>query len=193
MSTVTAFFTHVLGPDAALIPKTEEIAEQYHEVLIANRERLARWEPWAREELTPQSTREFIGLEGRDWLAGGRLPVVLAVAAPEGRWEPAGSLSLRINQELASGELGYWIAEQYEGRGLVRRAAEVMLDQAFGPFGLGRVQLSIEVGNARSRGLAERLGFTQEGVIRQSIVFPEERRDKVVYGMLPEEWRARRG
>jgi pimeloyl-ACP methyl ester carboxylesterase len=64
------------------------------------------------------------------------------------------------------------------------------LDQAFGPLGLARVTLHIDVENQRSRALADRLGFTEEGVHRQAVGFPDGRRDEVVYGLLAAEWLA---
>jgi ribosomal-protein-serine acetyltransferase len=64
-----------------------------------------------------------------------------------------------------------------------------MLDHAFGPLGLERVGLPAIIDNTRSRSVAQRLGFTQEGVFREAAAFPHERRDYVVYGLLAREWR----
>jgi RimJ/RimL family protein N-acetyltransferase len=66
-----------------------------------------------------------------------------------------------------------------------------LLDQAFGPLGLARVTLHTEAANQRSRALATRLGFTEEGVHRQAISFPDGRRDELAYGQLATEWLAR--
>jgi len=63
-----------------------------------------------------------------------------------------------------------------------------VLDQAFGPLGLHRVELRTNPTNTRSRSVAQRLGFTQEGVLREAAAFPDERRDDVVYGLLAREW-----
>ena len=76
----------------------------------------------------------------------------------------------------------------FEGRGLVTRAVTAILDHAFGPLGLHRVGLQAVADNDRSRRVAERLGFTQDGVLREYAAFPDERRDLVVYSMLAREW-----
>ena len=60
--------------------------------------------------------------------------------------------------------------------------------QAFGPLGLHRVELRTNPTNKRSQSVAQRLGFTQEGVLREAAAFPDERRDDVVYGLLAREW-----
>jgi ribosomal-protein-serine acetyltransferase len=184
-------FTFPLGEDAALLPRTAALTDAYHELQAANQERLARWEPWAAQPLTPESTRSFLEASGRAWLEGTELPVAIAVPA-DGCWQLVGSAGLRINTYSQSAEGSYWIDAAFEGRGLVTRAMTALLDQAFGPLSLARVTLYTEVANQRSRALAARLGFTQEGVHRQAISFPDGRRDDAAYGLLAAEWLARR-
>ena len=84
--------------------------------------------------------------------------------------------------------MGYWLDAGFEGRGLVTRAVTAVLDHAFGPLGLHRVELQTTTDNTRSLRVAERLGFTQEGVLREAAAFPGERRDVVVHGLLAREW-----
>lgn len=191
MSTIVpALFTCPLGDDAALLPRTAQISDAYHELLTANRERLARWEPWAAEPATPESTRAFLEGRGRAWLEGTELPVAIAVPAGGG-WRLVGSAGLQIDLYSRSADAGYWIDAAFEGRGLVTRTMTVLLDQAFGPLGLARVTVHAEAANQRSRAVAVRLGFTEEGLHRQAMAFGSHRRDQVVYGLLASEWRAR--
>jgi ribosomal-protein-serine acetyltransferase len=188
---VTAVFTCSIGDDAALLPRTTAIADAYHALLVANHERLARWEPWAVEPPTPERTRSSLEAKGRAWLEGKELPVAIAVGAGD-RWQLVGSAGLRINEYLRSADAGYWIDPSFEGRGLVTRTMSVLLDHAFGALDLARVTINTEVANDRSRSLAARLGFVKEGTRRQAIGFPDGRRDEVSYGLLAEEWLARR-
>ncbi len=191
MSTVvTAMFSCPLGDDAALLPRTATISDAYHELLAANHERLARW-GWAAEPPTPDGTRSFLEESGRAWLEGTELPVAIAIPAKEG-WQLVGTAGLRINRYTQAGDAWYWIDAAFEGRGLVSRAMTILLDQAFGPLGLARVTVHTEAANQRSRALAARLGFTEEGLHRQAIVIRGQRRDEVVYGLLADEWRAHR-
>ena len=185
-------FSFPLADDAILIPRTAAIIDAYHELLAANQERLARWEPWAAKPPVLDETRSFLEASGRSWLDGSELPVAIAVKQ-DGEWHLAGALSLIVSSYSRSGEIGYWIGGDYEGRGLITRAAAAVLDQAFGPLGLERVNLHTDPANERSRAVARRLGFVQEGVIRQGTAFADERRDEVVYGLLAEEWHKRPG
>jgi ribosomal-protein-serine acetyltransferase len=90
----TAMFAFALGEDAALLPRTAALTDAYHEMLAANQKRLARWEPWAAQPLTPESTRSFLEASERAWLEGTELPAVIAVPADD-RWQLVGSAGLR--------------------------------------------------------------------------------------------------
>lgn len=73
------------------------------------------------------------------------------------------------------------------GRGGGGRA---VVDYAFGRLGLHRVEIRCAADNHRSRAIPERLGFTQEGVLRESGYLNGRFVDMVVYGVLASEWRA---
>jgi ribosomal-protein-serine acetyltransferase len=190
VSTVTAaLFTWPLGDDAALIPRTVAIAEAHYALVEANYERLARWFPDAfQEPPTLEGVRANLERAGQWWLEGSLLPLSIAVKAEDG-WRLVGWAQLEIDGPARSGEVGYWLDAGFVGRGLVTRAVTAVLDHAFGPLGLDRVGLPTTIDNTRSRSVAERLGFTQEGVLREAAAFPGERRDLVVYGLLAREWR----
>jgi ribosomal-protein-serine acetyltransferase len=54
------------------------------------------------------------------------------------------------------------------------------------------MELCAATGNARSRAVAERLGMRQEGILRDGVRTAEGFKDLVIYGILDDEWRARR-
>lgn len=182
---------HQVADDVALVLRTPAIAEQYHALIVANLERLARWEPWAMSGPTPESTRGSVQAAGRAWLEGSALPMAIAVRIGD-QWHLVGSVGLRIDRQRGTADIGFWIDGAYEGRGLVTRAVTALLDEAFGPLGLEKVTLHAEVANVRSRALARRLGFAEEGVLRAAITFPDGPRDDVAHGLLATEWRRTR-
>jgi ribosomal-protein-serine acetyltransferase len=190
MSTVaTALFTWPLGDDVVLIPRTVAMTEAHFALVQANYERLGRWFPDAYQEpSTLEDSSASMERAGQAWLDGSVLPLFLAVKA-EGGWRLVGWVNLEIDGAARSGEVGYWLDAGFVGRGLVTRAVTAVLEHAFGPLGLDRVGLQTVIDNTRSRNVARRLGFTQEGVLREYAAFPNERRDLVVYGLLAREWR----
>jgi ribosomal-protein-serine acetyltransferase len=183
-------FSFPLSDEAVLFLRTSSITEAYHKVLAANQERLARWEPWALKPPALEETRSFLESSARNWLDGSELPVAIALRK-DGQFHLAGAASLRINGYSRSGEVGYWIDGDYEGRGLITKTVAALLDHAFGPLGIDRVTLHTDPANERSRAVARRLGFVEEALLRQVTAFPGERRDEVVYGLLANEWRKR--
>jgi ribosomal-protein-serine acetyltransferase len=189
LSTVTAaLFTWPLGDDAALIPRTVAIAEAYQALLEVNYERLAHWFPGAFDQPpTPEGTHADLERSGQAWLEGSQLPLAITVKAEDG-WHLAGWVNLLIDSPARSAEVGYWLDADFEGRGLVTRAVTAVLDHSFGTLHLHRVELRTNPTNNRSRSVAQRLGFTQEGILREAAAFPDERRDDVVYGLLAREW-----
>jgi ribosomal-protein-serine acetyltransferase len=189
VSTVTAaLFTWPLGDDAVLIPRTAAIAEAHLVLVEANYKRLAHWIPDAfQAPPTLEGVRTNLERAGQAWLEGSLLPLSIAVKEENG-WRLVGWAQLVIDGPARSAEVGYWLDADFEGRGLVSRAVTAVLDHAFGPLGLHRVGLQTTVDNVRSRRLAQRLGFTQEGILREAAAFPDERRDLVVYGLLAREW-----
>jgi ribosomal-protein-serine acetyltransferase len=97
----------------------------------------------------------------------------------------------QIDWSNRSTELGYWLGAAFEGKGLVTRACRIIIDHAFKELGLNRVVISCAKENEGSRAIAERLGFTQEGILRHSDWLKDRFVDQVVYGMLENEWRGR--
>ncbi|WP_308312771.1 GNAT family protein [Streptomyces sp. ISL-11] len=61
------------------------------------------------------------------------------------------------------GALGYGAFLGGEGRGLLGEGMGLVLDHAFGPLGLHRLEANIQPGNARSTALVKRHGFRLEG------------------------------
>jgi len=84
--------------------------------------------------------------------------------------------------------LGYWLAKQYQGQGYATLAVQALLNHAFSVWRLNRVEIRCAVDNNRSCSLAERLGFTREGIKRQAELQDSCFRDLVVYSLLASEW-----
>jgi ribosomal-protein-serine acetyltransferase len=68
-------------------------------------------------------------------------------------------------------------------------ATAALIDWGFtGPWQLHRIQIQAGIGNAPSRAIPERLGFTWEGTRRDAGLIGERFIDLAVYGLLADEW-----
>lgn len=85
-------------------------------------------------------------------------------------------------------EIGYWLAAEYQGQGLMTRAVKALTGYALGELGLNRVEIRMDVENDRSAAIPERLGYTFEGVRHQYDYLNGEPRDTRFFVMLAENW-----
>lgn len=87
-------------------------------------------------------------------------------------------------------EAGGWLEPSAVGRGLVTRAARVIIDWAIEERGIHRVEWLVSAPNAASIAVARRLGMSKDGVLRDSYRYRGERHDVEVWSVLAPEWRA---
>ena len=86
--------------------------------------------------------------------------------------------------------LGYWVAEEQQGRGVVTAACHALVTHAFAHARLNRVEIRCAVDNHKSRAIPQRLHFTQEGLIRDAEWLYDHFVDHIVYAMLARDWDA---
>lgn len=89
-------------------------------------------------------------------------------------------------------ELGYALASAHWKQGYMGEALAALLDHAFGPMGLRRLEADIDPRNANSMRMAARLGFRQEGLLRERWDVAGEIQDSAFLGLLAREWQEKR-
>lgn len=94
-----------------------------------------------------------------------------------------------VSEEHRTAEIGYTIAEAARGKGYATEAVRLLVALAFDPEGLNfeRLQAITAVENLASRRVLERVGFTQEGILKGFLIIHGRRVDHVIYGLLRDE------
>ncbi len=161
-----------------------EDAEELCRVVDANRERLRAWMSWVDASTEVEHFRLFIESTWKQYTEDGSL--VCAVVLHDRMVGVAGYHPIR--QQNRSVALGYWLAEEVTGQGIMTDCCRFLTEHAFGALGLNRVEIAVAVENARSRAIPERLGFVQEGVIRDAEWLCDHYVDHAVYAMLKRDW-----
>jgi [ribosomal protein S5]-alanine N-acetyltransferase len=99
-------------------------------------------------------------------------------------------LLFRFEPTSRRAELGYVLGRAFWGRGVMAEALGALIGHAFGAAGLRRLEAEVNPANGASTRLLQRLGFVQEGLLRQRWVARGEPYDVAAFGLLSHEWRA---
>ena len=177
-------FWHRLDENTELHLLEERHADELLAVISRNREHLERWLPWVSNVHDLDGSRRYIIGALQQFADGNGMAVVI-----RHQGEFAGVVNLHFVDTFSRRTaIGYWLGEGFQGKGLVTKACARLVDHAFGALELNRVEIRCAVENRRSRAVPERLGFKEEGTLRQTERVGDRLVDQVVYGMLNGEW-----
>jgi ribosomal-protein-serine acetyltransferase len=175
------------GRGLELRPFNLRDAKALFALVEANRDRLRRWLPWPDANLSLMDSRAYVlrmrgqARAGKGQSFGlwwkGRLAGVAAFV-----WIDAANQSATI---------GYWLAQEAEGHGLMTAALSALLRHGFHTLKLNRIEIRAGVRNRRSRAIPERLGFRHEGTLRQAERLADRFVDHAIYGLLKGDWQHR--
>jgi ribosomal-protein-alanine N-acetyltransferase len=164
---------------AVLRQATAADAQTILELRIANRERIAPYEPDSED---PEDRYTLDGVERWIALGPGRFVIVDdgVIAGVVGLFNPTGP-------PLQSAILGYWVDESHAGRGLATRAVAEALEIAFGEMALHRLEAGTRPENVASQRVLERNGFTCVGLLRRHLLIGGEWRDHLLWERLADD------
>lgn len=93
-----------------------------------------------------------------------------------------------IDRGIKCGTIGYWLGQNFQGKGIMSQALETIIEYGFRDLNLNKIEIRVATENLKSRALPERFGFKEEGVIRDAEWLYDRYVDHVVYGLLRNEW-----
>ena len=149
-----------------------------------NRTYLKKWIPWLNETQSLRQTAHYI--------EQGKLQFYSNRSFQAGIWQEdvlvgcAGFHPIDWRHHRTS--LGYWIGEEFQGKGIISKSVICLLKHAFEELELNRVEIRCGTDNVRSQAIPMKLGFEQEGIVRSVEWLYDHYVDHVVFGMLKEEW-----
>ncbi len=177
-------FTAIAIDDVQLLPLEDDHTDPLFALIDTNRAHLRQWLGWVDATTGSDAVLKFI--------IDSRVCHASRTGYDAGIWrdgELVGIIGLDgLDWQDRKTSLGYWLAAPHQGKGIMTRSCKVLIDFCFTRFDLNRVQIRCAPDNARSRAIPERLGFIQEGILRQSTWLHDRFVDQVVYGLLRTEW-----
>lgn len=183
------------GP-VTLRPYRRNDAEAWSAVRRANEAWLAPWEPsplgpWA-EVNSPAAYRSFYREQRRSAREGHAMPFAI-VLRDENRYVGHIILGNITRRAFGSAYVGYWVDSAVAGRGIMPTALALVVDHAFGPAGLHRVEVNIRPENRASRRVVEKLGFREEAYHLRYMFIDGAWRDHIGYALTSEDVAAEGG
>lgn len=159
-------------------------AEELNALIEDSKSHIKRWSAWLKDDRTIENTHEFIKSNLKRFADGEGFGVGIFYQN-----KMVGQIEYNyIDLKNRKTEIGYWLGEPFQGNGFVTKSCRAMIDHAFNELKLNRVELRCAVENPKSCKIAERLGFKNEGIIRQCELLHGTFYDYVIYGLLAEEW-----
>ncbi len=140
----------------------ESDAKDIFNTIDSQREYLGEWLPFVEETKEISYTENFVKsvLESMD-----ETQDFIFTIRQNSRF--AGIIGFKgTDKQNLKTEIGYWLAQDFQGKGLVSRAVKILTKFAFGPMNMNRVQIKVAVKNYKSKNIPERLGYKLEGIER---------------------------
>ena len=178
----------LLGAPVELRPVHVSDARTWREVRVRNATWLRPWEPTNPETPLHRSNLgpyiSMVRTMRREARQGQALPWVVTYGGAFAGQLTVGSI---VWGSSRSGQVGYWIDEQYAGQGIIPTALAMAVDHCFAVVGLHRLEASIRPENTASRRVVEKLGFREEGVRVRQLHINGAWRDHICYAITAEE------
>ncbi len=154
-------------------------AERMFHLIDLDRKYLSEWLAWPKYTNKPSDHADFSQHVLKQYAEGKALPCCI-----EYKGEIVGAAGLTvIEKHIKRGQIGYWLASSYQGKGIMTRACSKLIEIAFHELDLEKVQLSAAENNKSSRAVAQRLGMKLEGIITNAEAVGDRIVDLAVYGL----------
>lgn len=171
-------------PDLGLDPVCLDDVIELYAVIDRNRARLREWLPWVTPEYDMEHARRFVEDKAMENDRGSALTCVMRF-----REELVGAIGLHaIDAVNRSSSIGYWIDGGFSGRGIVTGACRAIVSSGFRDYGLHRIEIRCATENRRSCAIPQRLGFREEGVLRDAGRLHNRWVSLRVFSALADEW-----
>ncbi len=100
--------------------------------------------------------------------------------------EVVGGIGIEFREDVyrKTGLLGYWLAEELWGKGIMTEAVKLVTEYVFQNLDLIRLQAGVLSKNPSSMRVLEKAGYVKEGILRRSVIKRGEILDEHVYAIL---------
>jgi [ribosomal protein S5]-alanine N-acetyltransferase len=178
----------LVGASVGLRPVRARDATAWRDMRVRNAAWLRPWEPTNPETpLYRSGLGPYVAMARamrREARHGQALPWVITY---DGKFAGQLTVGSIVWGSARAAQVGYWVGEEWAGRGITPTALAMAVDHCFFTVGLHRVEASIRPENHASRRVVEKLGFREEGVRRRHLHIDGAWRDHLCYALSVED------
>ncbi len=154
-----------------------------YEAVRESIDEVAPWLPWCHQDYAIEESRGWIETRAEAWAQGTEYDFVMTDPA-HGRLLGGCGINT-LNRANRFANLGYWVRTERTRRGVATAAARCVAAFGFRELGLIRIELVVATANTASQRVAEKLGATREGVLRNRILVRDQMHDAVMFSLIP--------
>lgn len=159
-------------------------AQKHFDTIISNQAHIGEWLEWASRYQSVQDSYNFISAVSAKYNSGEALETLIFSAD-----NLVGGVGYtKLGNTNMSGEIGYWLAKDYTGKGIMTKSVRRLMQHGFEFLNLNKIIIRAAIGNEKSANIARKLGFTQEGILRSDIQLHGKYVDCYTFGFLKSEW-----
>jgi ribosomal-protein-serine acetyltransferase len=163
-------------------------ADSLHDAVAVSLPDLGRWMPWAHDRYGKEDAVAYIRDSGQSWKEGRAYD--FAIRRPQQPDHHIGNVSIWTVSRLGRvAEIGYWIRSDETSAGAATEVTRRMIRVGFDDLLMHKINLRIAAGNRASERVAEKLGFSREGILREELFIRNKWVDHTLYSLLEREWR----
>lgn len=177
-------FIRTVDTELSIALVEPSFAQEYFEIVSKEQSYLSQWLAWPPHAKNAEFFDVFINKSLHDYANGRSLTCGIIYQN-----ELVGNVSFNsINLSLKKIELGYWLSESKQGKGIMNRVVSYMLNLAFTDYDIEVVKICAATQNSASRAVAEKLGFTLEGILTNNENLNGKIVDHAVYSIHKNDW-----
>lgn len=150
-----------------------------------SRETLKVWLPWLDGIQTPDDSEHFI-----DWCSILEIEKRARIFGVFYKDMLVGTAGFnKIDERNRIAHIGYWLDNRVTGKGIMTSVVKKLVHHGFNDMGLNRIEIHCATENLKSQHIPHRVGFTKEGVTRETEWLYDHYVDHVIYGLLKSDLR----
>ncbi|KJV31339.1 hypothetical protein VI08_13625 [Luteibacter yeojuensis] len=143
---------------------------------------VGRWMNWASADYRAEMAMDWIRFSEKAWAIGDSFDMLIVDARSD---RCLGSIGLnQRNRENNFANLGYWVRQSAQGKGVASRAGKLAIEWALWRVGLSRIEIVVAQDNSASRRAAEQIGAQFEGVLRKRLMIRGALVDAAMYAVV---------